>query len=138
VAVLTDTNILLRLLQPHHPHCQIAERALDILRARNEVLNVTSQNVVEFWAASTRPFGENGLGLTIEQASKELDQVKRFWALLPEVSLLEEWERLVKSHRIPAGTLMMHASSPRCAYTGSAAFLPSTEATSPGTRTSRW
>jgi len=100
VAVLTDTNILLRLLQPHHPHCQIAERALDILRARNEVLNVTSQNVVEFWAASTRPFGENGLGLTIEQASKELDQVKRFWALLPEVSLLEEWERLVKSHRI--------------------------------------
>src|SRR5436853_5087475 len=39
MATLTDTNILLRLLQPRHPHCQIAERVLDLLRARNEVLN---------------------------------------------------------------------------------------------------
>ena len=38
MAVLTDTNILLRLLQPHHPHCRIAERALDIPRARNEMI----------------------------------------------------------------------------------------------------
>lgn len=100
MAVLTDTNILLRLLQPHHPHCQIAERALDILRARNEILNVTSQNMVEFWAATTRPFDLNGLGWTIEQATKEFDQVKRFWVLLPDVPLFEEWERLVKAYRV--------------------------------------
>lgn len=100
MAVLTDTNILLRLLQPHHPHSQIAERALDVLRARNEVLTVTSQNLIELWSAATRPLDENGLGLTVEQATKELDQVKRFWVLLPDVPLFDEWERLVKAHRV--------------------------------------
>ena len=100
MAVLTDTNIFLRLLQPHHPHCQIAERALDFLRAREEVLNITSQNLVEVWAAATRPFAENGLGLTVEQAGKELEQIKRFWVLVPEIPLFEEWERLVRTHKV--------------------------------------
>jgi predicted nucleic acid-binding protein len=100
MAVLTDTNIFLRLLQPHHPHCQIAGQALDFLRAREEVLNITSQNLIELWAAATRPFAENGLGLTVEQATKELEQIKRFWGLLPEVPLYEEWERVVKMHRV--------------------------------------
>jgi predicted nucleic acid-binding protein len=100
MAVLTDTNIFLRLLQPHHPHCRIAERALDLLRAREELLNITSQNLVELWAAATRPFDENGLGLSIEEATKELEQIKRFWVLVPDVPLFEEWERLVKAHRV--------------------------------------
>jgi predicted nucleic acid-binding protein len=98
--ILTDTNIFLRLIQPHHPHCRTAERALDVLRAQNEVLNVTSQNLVEVWSAATRPIGENGLGLTIEQAVAELDQIKRLWVLLPEAPLHGEWERLVKTYRV--------------------------------------
>jgi predicted nucleic acid-binding protein len=100
MAVLTDTNIFLRLLQPHHPHCPVAERALDGLRADEELLVVTSQNLVEFWAAATRPTGENGLGLTVEQTTKEVNQIKRFWDLLPEIPLQSEWERLVKLHRV--------------------------------------
>jgi hypothetical protein len=32
------------------------------------VLNLTAQNLVEFWAAITRPVDENGLGFTTEQA----------------------------------------------------------------------
>jgi hypothetical protein len=52
------------------------------------------------WAAATRPFAENGLGLTVEQATKELEQIKRFWRLLPDVPLYEEWERVVKMHRV--------------------------------------
>ena len=100
MAVLVDTNILLRLLQPHHLHCQIAERALNVLRARNEVLNVTIQNLIEFWAAATRPVGENGLGFDIDRTAKELDDVKRLFVLLPEVPTGEEWERLVKIHQV--------------------------------------
>jgi hypothetical protein len=76
MAVLTGTNIFLRLLQPHHPHCRVAGQALDFLRAREEVLNITSQNLVELWVAATRPSAENGLGLTVEQATKELEQIK--------------------------------------------------------------
>src|SRR5438046_10447510 len=100
MAILTDTNILLRLLQPHHPHCQIAERALDVLRARNEILNIASQNLIELWAVATRPFDQNGLGLTIEEATREINQVKRFWVLLHDLPLFEEWERLVKTYRV--------------------------------------
>ncbi len=62
MAILLDTNILLRLLQPHHPHCSIAERAVDALHRRHEGPAITVQNLVEFWAVITRPLDENGLG----------------------------------------------------------------------------
>jgi predicted nucleic acid-binding protein len=100
MAVLLDTNILLRLLQPHHPHSVLAERALNILRKRNEVLNLTAQNLVGFWAAITRPVDENGLGFTTEQAAAEVDTLTRLFVLLPEVPLLQEWRRLVTAYRV--------------------------------------
>jgi hypothetical protein len=49
MAVLLDTNVLLRLVQPHHASAQIATRALRTLRADNETLNITQQHIVEFW-----------------------------------------------------------------------------------------
>ena len=100
MAVLTDTNIFVRLPQPHHAQCGIAERALEFLRRREEILNVTSQNLIELWAVATRPFGENGLGLSTDQAGKELDQIRRLWVLVPDVPLFAEWERLVRLHGV--------------------------------------
>src|ERR1700687_4967059 len=100
MAVLLDTNVLLRLLQPHHPHSPAAERALKILRNRNEALNLTAQNIVECGAAITRPVGKNGLVFTREQASAEIDALKRLFVLLPESPLLEEWARLVVKYRV--------------------------------------
>ena len=100
MAVLLDTNILLRLLQPHHPHSPLAERALNTLGKRNEVLNLTAQNLVEFWAAITRPVDENGLGFTSEQAAAEVDTLMRLFVLLPELPLLQEWRRLVAAYRV--------------------------------------
>ena|SRR5208337_2620124 len=100
MAVLLDTNILLRLLQPHHPHCPIAEQAINVLRKRNEVLHITAQNLVEFWATTTRPIDENGLGFTVVQAAEDLKALKQLFVLLPESPLLEEWERLVTTHHV--------------------------------------
>lgn len=101
MAILIDTNILLRSLQPHHPHCAIVERALSALRTRNETLNVTAQNLIEFWAVATRPASENGLGMTVEMATRELNVLKRLFSLLPETApIFEEWERLVTTHRV--------------------------------------
>ena len=37
------------------------------------------QNLVEFWAVATRPQSENGLGLTAEQAAKELAGIQDFY-----------------------------------------------------------
>lgn len=98
--ILLDTNILLRLLQPHHPHNSIAEQALKTLRVRNEVLNITAQNIIEFWAVVTRPVGENGLGFDAVQAMREVDALKRLFVLLPEAPLLQEWEMLVMTYRV--------------------------------------
>lgn len=100
MAVLLDTNILVRLLQPHHPHCSITERAISLLHSRNQELTITAQNLVEFWAVITRPVGENGLGFTIEQATDEVSALKRLFLLLPEKPLLQAWERLVTRYHV--------------------------------------
>jgi predicted nucleic acid-binding protein len=100
MAVLLDTNILLRLVQPHHPNAPVAARALRALRAGNEALHIAQQNIVEFWAVATRPIAANGLGYTTEQAAAEVSALKRLFALLPELPLQEEWERLVTHYRV--------------------------------------
>jgi predicted nucleic acid-binding protein len=102
MALLVDTNILLRSVQTHHPHYAMVERAFAVLRSRDETLNVTVQNFVEFWAVATRPTGsENGLGMTPEDAMKELAVLKDLFPLLPEPSgLFDEWERLVATYRV--------------------------------------
>lgn len=100
MAVLLDTNILLRLAQPHHPHASVAARALRTLRASDETLHITQQNIVEFWAVVTRPIAVNGLGFSTEQANGEVDALKRLFVLLPEIPLQEAWERLVADYRV--------------------------------------
>lgn len=101
MAILIDTNILLRSLQPHHPHCAIVERAVSVLRTANEALTVAAQNLIEFWAVATRRESENGLGMTVEAAARELTQIKRLFSLLPETPpVFEEWERLVTTYRV--------------------------------------
>jgi predicted nucleic acid-binding protein len=101
MAILIDANVLLRLLQPHHPHCHVVQRALSTLRTNNETLYVTAQNLVEFWAVATRPTSDNGLGMTGEVAKRELDVFRRLFVLLPESnSIFEEWERLVTTYEV--------------------------------------
>jgi predicted nucleic acid-binding protein len=100
MAVLLDTNILLRILQPHSAHALIAERALGVLRVRNEELQIVSQNLVELWAVATRPVIENGLGFSIEQATEQVAALKRLFTLLPELPLQGEWESIVSRYRV--------------------------------------
>jgi predicted nucleic acid-binding protein len=98
--VLLDTNILVRLMNPSSAQAGIAERALNALRASGEELQITAQNLVEFWAVATRPVAENGLGLAVEQAIKELSALEALFVLLPEIPLHSEWERLVTQYSV--------------------------------------
>jgi predicted nucleic acid-binding protein len=101
MAILIDSNVLLRSIQPHHPHYVLVERALGVMRARNETLCITVQNCVEFWAVATRPIRDNGLGMTTEAASRELSVLKDLFSVLPESSsTLDTWEHLVTMHRV--------------------------------------
>jgi hypothetical protein len=89
--LLTDTNILLRSVQPSHAMHPSAVRALEILMTRREKLFVSIQNLAEFWNGATRPAGNNGLGFTIEEAQAELARIESFFrssarALHPSLS----------------------------------------------------
>lgn len=82
------------------PTLKDAARALRALRARNEVLYIVQQNIVEFWAVATRPISANGLGFTTEQAAVEINALKRLFVLLPESPLQDAWERLVVNYGV--------------------------------------
>jgi len=101
MAILIDTNVLLRLLQPHHPQCASAERAVGRLGTQDETLHITPQNLIEFWAVATRPASENGLGMSVEMAARELAAFQRLFSLLPETAqIFREWERLVTTRQV--------------------------------------
>ena len=100
MAVLLDTNILLRPAQPQHPSAPLAAKALKALRAGNETLHITQQNIVEFWVVATRPIDANGLGFKTRQAAEEVGALKRLFLLLPELPLQDAWERLVVEYRV--------------------------------------
>ncbi|HEV7473656.1 MAG TPA: hypothetical protein VGN90_06395 [Pyrinomonadaceae bacterium] len=70
-------------------------RAVSILLAREDDLFVIAQNLIEFWAVATRPVSNNGLGLTIAQATQELTRLKTLFVILPDTAeILPEWDTL--------------------------------------------
>jgi predicted nucleic acid-binding protein len=58
--VLIDTNVLLRRLEPRHPHFRDAVAGTERLIESGEAVHVTAQNIAEFWAAATRATTQNG------------------------------------------------------------------------------
>jgi len=83
--------------------CALARRAIHALRARGERLIIVPQNLYEFWAVGTRspgrpPGGQNGLGMTPEQASQWLRFFQRRFTLLPDrEDLFARWHALVQT-----------------------------------------
>lgn len=100
MAVVIDTNMLLRSSQRVHPQSAIAARATNILDSKNEDLVVLPQNIVEFWAVATRPLSVNGLGLTVNQTILEVNRLSLLFELLPEVPIHDEWLRLVTKYQV--------------------------------------
>ena len=96
MAILADTNVLLRSLYPDHPHYYAAEKALAALRLRGEALCIAPQNLIEFWAVATRTRDDNGLGMSPARAAREIATLRRFFRLLPATpEVLDTWQRLV-------------------------------------------
>ena len=104
--ILLDTNLLGRMTNSSDPLCAIARRAVHVLLARRERLIIVPQNLYEFWAVATRqpgppPVGQNGLGMTPEQASQWLHFFRRRFALLADLEeLADRWHALVKAFGI--------------------------------------
>lgn len=102
---LLDTNILGRLIQKTHPMHPETVAAVRKLRKNEETLCIIPQNLIEFWVVATRPTTSNGLGLTVDEAIKEVRKFKRLFSLrLDSPSIYARWERLVKQHNVMGKT----------------------------------
>ena len=100
MSVQLDTNIVVRLFQTSNSLNPIVSGALDALRAAGREPYIVPQNLYEYWAVATRPIDQNGLGLSIDEASHELNELKRAFVLFPDTGdILGEWERLVVLHQ---------------------------------------
>lgn len=101
MSYLIDTNILLRSIQKNHLMFKEADAAVKALLSFGEILYVSSQNLIEFWAVATRPLDSNGLGLMTAEAARELQGIKTIISILPDTpEILTEWEQLVIQHRV--------------------------------------
>ena len=97
---LADANILLRLMQPEHPHHALTRAALGTLRSRGDRVVTASQSLYEFWTVATRPAANNGLGKTPAQAGAWLSFFEQHLPPLPELSLYAEWKRLAVAYGV--------------------------------------
>jgi predicted nucleic acid-binding protein len=104
--ILLDTNLLGRMTDSTDPHCAPARRAIHVLLAARERPIIVPQNLYEFWAVATRgrgapSAGQNGLGMTPEQAGHWLRFFQRRFTLLPDrEELVRLWHALVETQRI--------------------------------------
>ena len=101
MAVLIDTNVLLRAVQPSHPMHPVALRALERLLAGPEPLFIAIQNVGEFWNSATPPLAANGLGMTVDQVGGEVKRLESFFEIVSEsAASYLAWKTLVTTHRV--------------------------------------
>ena len=101
MAILVDTNVLLRCIEPSDRLNTQALAALKILGQQADVLGVVPQNIVEFWTAATRPRANNGLGLTPENAKAEVEVILNTFRLFPEnAEVFEQWRKLVETFAV--------------------------------------
>ena len=101
MAILFDTNLLVRSVEPAHPMHATAVRAQATLIRRKEALVVSIQNIAEFWNTATRPESNNGLGFSIEETRNEISKLERFFEVLYENSAsYAAWKSLVIENRV--------------------------------------
>ncbi len=101
MAYLVDTNILLRSLQPAHPHYEPAVHSVESLLNQGETVYYCAQNVREFWNVCTRPADNNGMGMTVQQVVDEVSELQSALTFLPDSpDVFTEWRRLVETYSV--------------------------------------
>lgn len=96
MAYLLDTNVLVRLANAADPDYEVAAHAVVVLERRNETIHITSQNLIEFRNAATRPAKVNGLGLPPLIAETQAEKFEAAFPLLPDTpAIYPAWKSLV-------------------------------------------
>lgn len=99
---LLDTNILLRLSQPHDPAYQSIIDSMALLQQQPSTeFCFFLQNISEFWNTCTRPAANNGYGFTIADTDKRVRAVESFCIYLPDTQqVYDQWRWLVVQHSV--------------------------------------
>ena len=94
-----DANLLLRVAQVVSPQHQTARAAIIRLKDENHELCAVPQVFYEYWAVATRPVGENGLTIPIEDVAELIDNLLLDFTLLEDgPQIFPRWLELVKNH----------------------------------------
>lgn len=79
-----------------HAQRKVALAALVKPRKNGASFYVTMQNISEFWNVCTRPIENNGLGLSVEAAARQLKRFERLFVRLTEnEQVYLDWRDLV-------------------------------------------
>ncbi len=121
--ILVDTNVLLRIAQPGHPHRQPALDAIESLRVRDgEEFASCPQCLYEMYVVCSRPISANGLGMTPQRAHAEIASARALFQVLPETpQVYSTWEGLIakygpvgkRAHDARLAALMLEHHVPR-------------------------
>jgi len=99
--ILCDTNILIRISQPDHPHHRQTVVAVSKLHAADNTLVTVPQACYEYYVVATRPVAQNGLGLPPDEAVSNVDDLLSLMRLLrDERSIFGFWKKLVRRHEV--------------------------------------
>ena len=98
---LLDTNILLRLSDTADASHALVISAVEMLENAGDQPVITSQVLVEFWAVSTRPVANNGLGWTTARTEAiERGLIAKFPLLEESGQILTTWLDLVATKSV--------------------------------------
>jgi predicted nucleic acid-binding protein len=100
--VLTDSGVLLRLLERTDPRHADIRQALRLLRGRGHSLVTAPQNIAEFWNVCTRPAtARGGLGLTVAETDRRARVIERLFRVLADgPAAFAAWRRLVVAYGV--------------------------------------
>ena len=103
--ILLDTNIVLRSKQASSQHFkQVTEKLIQLLGEGNKLV-ICSQVIYEFYVVATRPENSNGLGLSPENAIKEVDNIIGTYIIIDDNNqIFPNWKELVKTFRVSGKT----------------------------------
>ena len=105
MAVLLDSSVLVRMADSADPNAYVAAGAVVRLRTKSEELVLARQVLYEYWAVVTRPAHQNGLGLAVADARRDIEDFKqRYTVPLDPELLLDTWLGLVAGSRVVGKT----------------------------------
>jgi predicted nucleic acid-binding protein len=99
--LLFDTNSLIYLANESDKYHSVTRSAFErLLRAQVRPW-MTPQNIVEFWAVSTKGYDANGIGLSIGQVELQLRLLETRIRLLPDSMMVHaRWREIVQQRAV--------------------------------------